>query len=571
MKLNTRILIGFLLILGLIAIMFGENYLLNNDRLDKTNQIKDVESPISLMVEQVIGYDAMLTEEAHAALLHAQKGDFEGVKEHKANYDEIGTKLDNILKIEAKKLLEKSKRSQEVKDQVKTYLQELDRINVILVDLETRAFEAIDKNDTNTAYSLIVGDNYRKNKLELAQIYKGWSTIEQENTLNIRTQIIQESTQLGKINLYFSLMIFILAIILSFFISVSISKPIKRLKEDVDEITKGKLDIQLNKSSITEVQGLTDSLNRILATMKLAILRTGLSKGELGLGEAIKAKEEAENKYKLLYETSLDARMTLEPPEWKFTAGNPATLKMFNVKDEEQLASLNPGDLSPEKQPDGQLSSEKSKKMIEKAMKTGSSFFEWTHKRYNGESFLATVLLSRIKEGDKTYLQATVRDISKEGKIKEILEASEEKFRRLFETAQDAILILDANTGLIEDSNPFLERLLGYSKKELVGKQLWEISPFKNITANKSKFIELQKKKYVRYEDLPLETKSGEKRHVEFVSNVYEVSGKQIIQCNIRDITERIKVEEKLKEIMKRRGSKVTGQEKKSTKKENEK
>src|SRR3989344_7463452 len=192
----------------------------------------------------------------------------------------------------------------------------------------------------------------------------------------------------------------------------NISREISSITQDLDRITKGELDIQLKKSQTFEVQSLTDSLNRILASLKLAILRTGLSKEELGIGEAVKAKMAAENKFKQLYETSNDAIMTLEPPTWNFTSGNPATIKMFNVKDEKLFTTLGPGDLSPEKQPDGQSSTVKAKKMIEKAMKEGSSMFEWTHKKYKGENFLAMVLLSRVEESGKTYLRATIRDIT---------------------------------------------------------------------------------------------------------------------------------------------------------------
>jgi len=199
-----------------------------------------------------------------------------------------------------------------------------------------------------------------------------------------------------------------------YIISKGISREIKDVTEDINKITKGDLEIQLKKSGIFEIQSLIDSLNRILASMKLAILRTGLGKQELGIGEVVKAKEEAENRFKTLYEGSADAMMTIEPPSWKFTAGNPATLKMFNIKDEKELQSLSPGDLSPLKQPDGKLSSEGAKKMIMKAMKEGKAYFEWTHRRYKGESFPATVLLSRFKLNGKDVLQATVRELSKE-------------------------------------------------------------------------------------------------------------------------------------------------------------
>lgn len=124
--------------------------------------------------------------------------------------------------------------------------------------------------------------------------------------------------------------------------------------------------------------------------------------------------------------------------------------------------------------------------------------------------------------------------------------ASEVRYRRLFESAKDGILILDAETGKIVDVNPFLIDLLGYSKENFIEKEIWEIGFFKDIVANYDKFLELQQKKYVRYENLPLETSNGRKINVEFVSNVYLVNNKKVIQCNIRDITERRRAEEAL-------------------------
>jgi PAS domain S-box-containing protein len=129
----------------------------------------------------------------------------------------------------------------------------------------------------------------------------------------------------------------------------------------------------------------------------------------------------------------------------------------------------------------------------------------------------------------------------------EALAASETRYRRLFETAKDGIIILDAQTGMIKDVNPFLIEKLGFSKEQFMDKEIWEIGFFKDIIANHDKFIELQANEYVRYVDLPLETVDGEKINVEFVSNMYTVSGQKVIQCNIRDITERMKTEAMLK------------------------
>src|SRR3990172_13144105 len=98
-------------------------------------------------------------------------------------------------------------------------------------------------------------------------------------------------------------------------------------------------------------------------------------------------------------------------------------------------------------------------------------------------------------------------NIAKRKRIEDELKASEVRYRRLFETAKDGILILDADTGRITDATPFLQDLLGYSHAELLGKRLWEVSPFKDITANQDAFRELQNKEYIRYDNLPLETK----------------------------------------------------------------
>ncbi|MBW6472574.1 MAG: diguanylate cyclase [Anaerolineaceae bacterium] len=121
----------------------------------------------------------------------------------------------------------------------------------------------------------------------------------------------------------------------------------------------------------------------------------------------------------------------------------------------------------------------------------------------------------------------------------DVLRDSEIRYRRLFESAKDGILLLDAITGQITDANPFLINLLGYSHIEMLGKKLWEIGMFKDSDVSQKAFQELREKKYIRYDELPLQTKQGANIEVEFVSNVYLVNGKKVIQCNIRDISER--------------------------------
>ena len=126
------------------------------------------------------------------------------------------------------------------------------------------------------------------------------------------------------------------------------------------------------------------------------------------------------------------------------------------------------------------------------------------------------------------------------------LRTSEIRYRRLFEAARDGILILDPDTRKITDANPFISELLGYSHEELLGKELWEIGLLKDEEASREAFQELRQNHYIRYEDLPLQTKAGRRREVEFVSNLYKEDAQDVIQCNIRDITERRRAEDEL-------------------------
>src|SRR5471030_1242332 len=139
------------------------------------------------------------------------------------------------------------------------------------------------------------------------------------------------------------------------------------------------------------------------------------------------------------------------------------------------------------------------------------------------------------------------QDIADDLAFRVALRQSEIRYRRLFEAAHDGVLILDSVSRKITDANPFMSQLLGYGHEELVGKELWEIGLLKDEQASQAAFRELQNSGQVRYENLPLESKSGEKREVEVVANRYDEDGTQVVQCNVRDITERKKIEAALR------------------------
>ncbi len=132
------------------------------------------------------------------------------------------------------------------------------------------------------------------------------------------------------------------------------------------------------------------------------------------------------------------------------------------------------------------------------------------------------------------------------------LMASEVRYRRLFEAAQDGIVLLDAETGEIDDINPHLTSLLGYSREHLLGKKLWEAAPFKDLDASKADFRNLHRNSYVRYDDLMLDTADGRAVSVEFTATVYTVNERKVIHCNLRDINARKATEQTRNEYSRR-------------------
>ncbi len=188
----------------------------------------------------------------------------------------------------------------------------------------------------------------------------------------------------------------------------------------------------------------------------------------------------------------------------------------------------------------------------------------WTHAFDTGEPFqsehrfrradgeyrwhFSRAVPMRDEAGRITMWVGSNTDVHDIKQAEQALHDSEVRYRRLFEVSHDGILILDAASGTILDANPYMSELLGYSHNEFLGKELWEIGLFYDRSASEVAMRELQEKSDIRYEHLPLETSQGRKIEVEVVANVYREEYRTVIQCNIRDITERSLMQRKLSE-----------------------
>ncbi len=270
--------------------------------------------------------------------------------------------------------------------------------------------------------------------------------------------------------------------------------------------------------------------------------------------EAEKQLLESERKYRTLFDSSGDAIMMLAPPDWSFTACNPATIELFRCNSESDFTSSRPWDLSPEYQPDGQISSIKAKMMIESAVKTGSNLFEWTHRKTHGEIFQASVLLSRIELHGHTMLQATVRDITGRKEIEEELRdhrfhleelvrnrtaelsESEEKYRTLVEHSHDGIYIY-AGGGFLFVNNRMCD-ITGYTKVELSGMNFLELAhPEDRERIREYELLRESGAKVPSVFQVRIMKKDGIERYIEFSAKGITYHGKYAVLGVGRDIT----------------------------------
>ena len=293
-----------------------------------------------------------------------------------------------------------------------------------------------------------------------------------------------------------------------------------------------------------------------------------LEKTDTERKEANKELNASEEKYRSLFISSHDAAMTLEPLDWKFTAANPATLEMFKAKNEKEFLSCKPWGLSPKLQPDGRDSIEKAKEMLETTMREGSHFFDWVHKRINGEEFFADVLLSRVEYAGKVLVHAVVRDITERKEIENGLEkarkelattkisedAAREYAESIINTVREPLIVLDQDLRVVSVSRSFYEffkvkpeETMGQLIYDLGNKQ-WDIPKLRELLET----ILPQKATFNNYEVEHDFATIGRRIMLLNARQIKRVLGKErIILLAIEDITERKETEDGLEKARK--------------------
>ena len=250
----------------------------------------------------------------------------------------------------------------------------------------------------------------------------------------------------------------------------------------------------------------------------------------------------SEQKFQSVFEQAAVGVVIAEGPRGRFVNVNRRFCDIVGYSSEE-LLQLSSHDIT---HPDDIASDNEKLRQVSSGILPNFSR-EKRYRKKDGSFVWTRVFVAPLDptEAKPTLRIGVIEDITELKQAEETQRASELRYRRLFESAKDGILILDAETGMVVDVNPFLIELLGFSREEFFEKKVWELGFFKDLIANEANFLELQQKEYIRFDDKPLEAADGRRIDVEFVSNVYLVNDRKVIQCNIRDITEKRLLEHK--------------------------
>ncbi len=248
-----------------------------------------------------------------------------------------------------------------------------------------------------------------------------------------------------------------------------------------------------------------------------------------------------------LFSQSRDPMMTLNPPDWRFTSANQAALDLFGAKDPHDFVGRGPWDVSPERQPNNQLSSEAAAQRIQDAMRSGRAFFEWTHQTLDGVEVPCTVLLSRVSHGDQSFLQATVRDISEQKAAELALLRKTRELDQFFAISIDMLCISDLE-GRFRRVNPAFSEVLGYSEAELTSQSFLNFIHPDDLEQTRQEMAALVDGRPTLHFENRYRCKDGRYRIISWTATPDRAAG--VVYAAARDVTLDRTRENEMREVM---------------------
>ncbi|MCG8698075.1 MAG: cache domain-containing protein, partial [Bacteroidales bacterium] len=281
------------------------------------------------------------------------------------------------------------------------------------------------------------------------------------------SELEEPGVLLGNKILLVSTIFILLSLILTFYLSNGITKPMNELMNYVAKIPGDFLDINLNKSPTFrsyEANALGKVINEMLASIKKQ--QNNLFEEKAKALESEARMRDSEKKYRYLYEYSNDAIFLIK--ENKIIDCNQKTLELFN-SDKSAIIGNTPSALSPKYQYDGQKSSQKENKILSEVLDGNSMFFEWKHQRPNGDLFDSSVSLNLVELDNERYVQATVRDITERKNNELELEEYRHNLEKLVETRTNELNKVNKELSLINSQLSDKNELISEQNKALTG------------------------------------------------------------------------------------------------------
>ena len=296
-------------------------------------------------------------------------------------------------------------------------------------------------------------------------------------------------------------LIFIVTFTVSFVIAYFITKPIEKLTKNIDQISKGKLDVTLEDSEIYEINALTESLNRVMASLKLAIHKVGVKKGEI-FEDAVKTKENYEKKQQDLL-NSINGWAWETDAKGNFTFVSKNVSKLLGYKAEEFLGNsfydyISPEDVKKVKQAFGQAEKEKNPifrvenwniaKNGDKicVLTNGVPFYDKDENIQGFRGVDTDISAGKEAEARINELNNELSDLKMD--LTELLNEREKKKTLLSpiktdkksidekwsEHEFDSVFIFDENANILDCNNQMYKKL-GYTKSELLNLNMADI------------------------------------------------------------------------------------------------